>query len=78
MLKERVIAYSQCSLLACMTCNMLMVLHLHVQAAKLSWNPNDTNIVFHVLDEPGHGKEFNDTYIGEHWPDWLILPSDAY
>lgn len=35
-----------------------------MQIAKLKWNPRSTNILFHVLDDPGHGKDFNDTYLG--------------
>lgn len=34
-----------------------------MQASQLQWDPTCTNILFHVLDDPGHGIEFNDSYL---------------
>lgn len=36
--------------------------HKPTQVAELKWDPQATNIILHVFDEPGHGQEFNDAY----------------
>lgn len=33
-----------------------------MQVANLQWDSTVNNLLFHVLDNPGHGKEFNSTY----------------
>lgn len=39
---------------------------------KFEWRPDATHIIFHVLDAPGHGKEFHPS--GKDWDAVSTVP----
>lgn len=45
------------------------------QVASLQWDPSCTNVIFHIFDEPGHGKEFHDLGNGRNVDDYYEGPA---